>query len=79
MFKYQQLHKGPCFLRAFPLAGALAGAQADDRAANPDAFAGTQGDVADQTIALVQQAKHRNAFGHRRDPGIRILPLSRGR
>jgi hypothetical protein len=40
VIEHDQLYKSASFLRPFPLRGAFAGAQADERAANADAFAG---------------------------------------
>jgi hypothetical protein len=73
MVEHQQLDKGPGFLRAFPLGGAFAGAQPHDRPTDPDAFARFQRDIADQAIALVQQAEDSNPFRHRRYASERIL------
>lgn len=73
MIEHDQLDEGSGFLRAFPLGGALAGAQADDRAANADAFAGLERHIAHEAVALVEEAEHRNPFFHRRDTGIGII------
>lgn len=56
VIEHDQLHERTGFLRHFPLGGAFTGAQADDRAADADAFAGLQRDIADKAVALVEQA-----------------------
>jgi hypothetical protein len=48
----------------------LAGAQANDDVLDPDRLAGLQGDVADDAVALVEQAEDRDPLGHRRDAGL---------
>jgi hypothetical protein len=73
VIEHDQLHERTGFLRHFPLGGAFTGAQADDRAADADAFAGLQRDIADKAVALVEQAEHRHALLHRRDARIRIV------
>lgn len=73
VIEHDQLHERTGFLRHFPLGGAFAGTQADDRAADADAFAGLQRDIADKAVALVEEAEHRHALLHRRDPGVGIV------
>jgi hypothetical protein len=73
MIEDDQLHKGTGLLRRFPLCGALTGAQADDCAADADAFTGFKRDIADEAVALVEEAKHRHPLRHRRYPGKGIL------
>lgn len=73
MIEHDQLDKCPGLLRIFPLRRPLAGAQAHDCTADADALARFQGYVPDQTIALVQQAEHRDPVFHCRDTGIGVL------
>jgi hypothetical protein len=62
---YGQLDEGTRFGRIFPRRGRLACAQPDDRAADPRRFAGLHLDIADQAVALVEQADDGDALGHR--------------
>ena len=78
MVEHDQLDKCPGFLRILPLRCPLAGAQADDRTTDADAFPRLQGDVPHQTVALVEQAEHRHPILHSGDTGIGII-LSGGR
>ncbi len=55
---------------ALPRRGRFARAQADDRVADPDRLTGPQREVADDAVALVQQAEDRDPLGHRRHPGL---------
>ena len=52
---------------------AFAGAQADDRAADADAFSRLQRNVADQPVAFIEQAEHGDTLFHRRHAGIGIV------
>ena len=61
-----QLDEGARFGRIFPRRGLLARAQPDDRAADSYRFAGLHLDIANQPVSFVEQANHRDAFGHRR-------------
>ena len=54
-----------------PRRGCLAGAQPDDRVLHAERLAGLHRQVADDAVALVQKADHRDPFGHRRHPGRR--------
>ena len=63
---HRQLHEGAGFGRILPRRGLLAGAQAHDRAADAHRFAGLHLEVADQPVALVEEAEHRDALAHRR-------------
>jgi hypothetical protein len=79
VIEHDQLDEGTGFLRAFPLCGAFAGAQADHRATDADALSGFQRDIADEAVALVEQAEHCLALFHRRHPGIGIVRAGRAR
>jgi len=61
-----QLDEGTGFGRVFPWRRLFAGAQADDRATDPRGVAGLHLKLADQSVALVEQADHRDALFHRR-------------
>lgn len=63
---HRELDKGAGFGRIFPWRGRLARPQADDRAADTRRIAGLHLKVADQAVALVEQAEHRDTVGHRR-------------
>jgi hypothetical protein len=65
---HRQLDEGAGFGRVFPRRGLLAGAQADDRTAHARRIARLHLQLADQPVALVEQAEHRDAFGHRGRP-----------
>lgn len=77
VIEHDQLDERPGFLRTFPLGGALAGAQPDDRTADTNAFAWLQRDIANEAVALVEEAEHRHALFHWRDAGIGIVASSR--
>jgi len=62
---YGQLDKRARFGRVFPWRGRLARAQPDDRVADPRHIAGLHLEVADEPVALVEQADHRDTLGHR--------------
>jgi len=52
----------------FPGRGSFAGAQANDQVwRNAQRLAGLQFDIADDIVALVKDAEHRDALGHRGD------------
>ena len=55
---------------ALPRRRRLAGAQADDDVLDPDRLAGLQRQVANDAVALVEQAQHGDPLGHRRDPRL---------
>jgi hypothetical protein len=61
----------------FPRRGGLTGAQPDDGVSDSRRLAGPQCHVAHQSVTLVQQAKHRHPFGHRRRSGRHPLDLLR--
>jgi hypothetical protein len=61
------LDEGSGQLFPFPRRRRFAGAQADDDVLQADRLAGFQGEVADDAVALVQEAEHRDPLGHRRD------------
>jgi hypothetical protein len=73
VIEHDQLDKGAGFLRHFPLRSPFTGTQADDSAANADAFTRFQRDIANKAVALVKEAEHRHALLHRRDAGIGII------
>tara|TARA_R110002124_G_scaffold7118_4_gene41843 strand:+ start:1544 stop:1978 length:435 start_codon:yes stop_codon:yes gene_type:complete len=64
-FVDQQLDEGTLFRAQFPRGAFFAGPQPDDCAPDPDRLAGFQFEVACQAIALVEEAKRRDAFRHR--------------
>jgi hypothetical protein len=55
---------------SFPGGRRLTGPQADDDVLEADRLARTQSQVADDTVALVEQAKDGNPLGHRRHAGL---------
>jgi hypothetical protein len=54
----------------FPRGAGLAGAQPDDGILVTDRLSRPQGQVADDAVALVEQADDGDPLGHRRDPGL---------
>jgi hypothetical protein len=62
---HRQLHEGAGFGGIFPRRRLFAGAQANDRAADARGIARLHRQILHQPVALVEQAQHRNAFGHR--------------
>jgi hypothetical protein len=64
-FVDQKLDKGTLFGSQFPGRGALAGAQADNRAPDPDRLARPKFKIPCQPVALVEKTKRGNAFCHR--------------
>jgi hypothetical protein len=60
-----ELNKSAGFGGVFPWRRLFACAQPDDRAADAQRFAGLHLELADQPVALVEQAQHRDALGHR--------------
>lgn len=60
-----ELHKSAGLGRVFPRCGLFARAQPDDRAADAQRFARLHLQLADQPVALVEQAQYRDALGHR--------------
>lgn len=77
VIEHDQLHKGPGFLWPFPLRRAFTGAYAHQRAADADALTRLERDFAHQPVTFVEQAKHGNAFRHRRRAGINIVCAAR--
>jgi hypothetical protein len=63
---HRQLDESTRFGRIFPRRGRLARAQPDDRAADARRFAGLHLEIADEPVALVEQADDGDAVGHRR-------------
>jgi hypothetical protein len=51
----------------FPRCGGFACAKANDDVLPTSRLTGSQGNVADDPVALVEDAEHRDALGHRRD------------
>jgi hypothetical protein len=62
------LDEGACQRLVLPRRGGLAGAQPDDDVLDPHRLAGPQRDVADDPVALVQQAEDGDPLRHRRHP-----------
>jgi hypothetical protein len=60
-----KLDEGAGFGRVFPWRRLFARAQPDDRAADAQRVAGLHLQFADQPVALVEQAQHRDALSHR--------------
>ena len=57
-------------LLVFPRSGRLARPQAHDQVLPPRRLAGAQRDVANDAVALVEDAEHRDPLRHRRDSGL---------
>jgi hypothetical protein len=64
-----KLDEGAGQLLHLPGGGGLAGPQAHRRIADPHRLAGLQGEVAGNAVALVEEAQHGDALGHRRGAG----------
>jgi hypothetical protein len=62
----------------FPRRARFAGAQADDRVPDLDRLARLQGQVADDAVALVEEAQNRDSIGHRRYPNDSATPYHIG-
>ena len=60
-----ELDERPGERRTFPRRSRFACAQADDDVADAQGLAGLHGQVADDAVALVEQADHCDALGHR--------------
>jgi hypothetical protein len=60
------LDEGARQLLAFPRRRRLAGAQADDDVLDADRLPRLQSQILDDAVALVEQAEHGDALGHRR-------------
>ena len=63
-----ELHEGARQLLIFPRSSRLAGPQPHDSVIHPKRLARLQGQIADDAVTLVEQAEHRDAVGHWRDP-----------
>jgi hypothetical protein len=59
------LDEGPGQLLGLPRRRRLAGAQSNDHVADAHRLARLQGEVAGDSVALVEKAEHRHALGHR--------------
>ena len=68
-----QLHEGAGILLVLPGRGGLAVAQPDDHLADAHGLAGPESQIAFETVALVEQADHRDALGHGRRAGGELL------
>lgn len=64
------LDEGPGQLLALPGSAGLAGTKANRDVLDAHCLARAEGQVANNAVALVEQAKHRDSLGHRRDPGL---------
>jgi hypothetical protein len=64
------LDEGAGQLFGFPWRGRFTCPQADRDILDPHRLAGLQRQVADNAVALVEQADHRDALGHRRHPWL---------
>jgi len=53
-----------------PRRAGLAGAEPDHRVADPDRLSRLERKVANDAVALVEEAEHRDPLGHRGDPGV---------
>jgi len=62
---HRQLHERARLGRIFPRRRLLACAQPHDRAAHPRGIAGLHFEIADEAVALVEQADDGDAIGHR--------------
>jgi len=60
-----------------PRRGRIAGPQPDHRVADANRLARLERDVADDSVALVEQAEHGDPLGHRGDPGDGLDRLRR--
>ena len=60
-----------------PRRARVAGAQPNHRVAVADRLPGPERDVADDAVALVEQAQHRDALAHRSHPRDRLDRLGR--
>ena len=68
-----ELDEGPGQLLGLPRRGRLAVAQPHDHVADPDGLAGPEREIALDAVALVEQAEHRDPFGHGRGAGGELL------
>ena len=64
-----ELDEGAGQLLRLPGRRRLAVAQPHDHVADTDGLAGPEGEIALDAVALVEQAEHRDPFGHRRRAG----------
>jgi len=67
-----ELHEGPGEALILPRRRRIAGAQANHRVAEADRLAWLQRDVADDSVALVEQPEHGDPLRHRGHPGSRL-------
>jgi len=65
----ENAHERPGFGRRFPRRRGFAGAQLNDDVADAARLSGLEFEIPRQSVALVEQAEHRNPLCHRRDPG----------
>jgi hypothetical protein len=54
----------------FPWRGCIAGLEPHRHILDPHRLARLQRQVANDAVALVEQAEHRDPLGHRRNPGL---------
>jgi hypothetical protein len=66
------LYEGAGQLLFFPRRRGLAGAQSDDHVLPADRLARVQSDVLDDSVTLVEDAKHGRALRHRRNPALSV-------
>jgi len=74
-----QLKEGAGQLLAFPRRGRFACAQPHDRVLHAHGLAGLHPDVADDAVALVEEADDRHPFLHRRDSRLLARTAARAR
>jgi len=72
-----ELDEGAGIMLLLPRRGLLAGAEPHDDIADSRRLAGLQRDIARLTIALVEQAQHRDPILHRRRAGLGIGRIAR--
>jgi len=77
--EHVQLDEGSGQRLQLPRRGGLAGPQANDGVLDPHRLAGPQRDVADDPVALVEQAEDGDPLLHRGDPGHGAGALRSGR
>ena len=71
-----ELQEGACQRLFFPRRARLAGTKPNDGIFDPDRLTRPQSQVADDAVALVEQADNGNPFGHRR--GSRLSGAGHG-
>ena len=67
-----ELDEGASQLLIFPRCAGFAGAQANHRVAHANRLSGPQREVADDAVALVEEAKNRDPLRHWRHPGVGV-------